>query len=60
MCKNAGNTTHGKAANETLDALRLEEHPDKTFIGRIERGFDFPGYHFSPDGLSVVNLQSIR
>ena len=31
-------------------------HPssDKTFIGRIERGFDFLGYHFGPDGLSVA------
>ncbi len=34
--------------------LRLEKHPDKTFIGRIERGFDFPGYHFSPAGLTVA------
>ena len=24
--------------------LRLATHPDKTFIGRIERGFDFLGY----------------
>ncbi len=24
------------------------------FIGRIERGFDFLGYHFGPDGLSVA------
>ena len=31
----------------------LEKHPDKTFIGRVERGFDFLGYHFSPAGLSV-------
>ncbi len=34
--------------------LRLEKHPDKTFIGRIERGFDFLGYHFGPDGLGVA------
>ncbi len=32
----------------------MEQHPDKTFIGRAERGFDFLGYHFSPDGLSVA------
>ncbi len=32
----------------------MEKHPDKTFIGRIERGFDFLGYHFSPDGLLVA------
>lgn len=27
--------------------LKLAIHPDKTFIGRIEKGFDFLGYHFS-------------
>ena len=43
-----------KVVNEVLDSLRLEKHPDKTFIGRIERGFDFLGYHFSPKGLSVA------
>ena len=26
----------------------------RTFIGRIERGFDFLGYHFGTDGLSVA------
>ncbi len=34
--------------------LKLEKHPDKTFIGRIEKGFDFLGYHFSPEGLSMA------
>jgi RNA-directed DNA polymerase len=43
-----------KAVNQTLSALSLEKHPDKTFIGRIERGFDFLGYHFSPTGLTVA------
>ena len=28
--------------------------PDKTFIGQIERGFDFLGYHFGPQGLALV------
>jgi hypothetical protein len=27
---------------------------DRTFIGRIERGFDFLGYHFSRQGLGVA------
>jgi hypothetical protein len=40
--------------NETLHELRLEKHPDKTAIGRIEKGFDFLGFHFSPEGLSVA------
>ncbi len=37
-----------------LGSLKLEKHPDKTFIGRIERGFDFLGYHFRPNRLSVA------
>jgi hypothetical protein len=43
-----------KVVNQILGTLRLEEHPDKTFIGRIERGFDFLGYDFSPAGLTVA------
>ena len=34
--------------------LRVEKHPDKTFIGRIARGFDFLGYWFSTSGLGVA------
>ena len=40
--------------NQVLSSLGLEKHPDKTFIGRIEKGFDFLGYHFSPEGLQVA------
>ena len=43
-----------KRLNSTFKALRLIKHPDKTFIGRIEKGFDFLGYHFSRAGLSVA------
>ncbi len=43
-----------KAVNEVLGSLRIEKHPDKTFIGRIEWGFDFLGYHFGQEGLSVA------
>ena len=32
----------------------MDKHPDKTFIGRIEKGFDFLGYHFSREGLCVA------
>ncbi len=42
------------AINEVLGSLWLLKYPDKTFIGRIERGFDFLDYHFGPDGLSVA------
>ena len=44
----------GQSVNAVLGSLRLENHPDKTFIGRIERGFDFLGYHFGPAGLAVA------
>src|ERR1700674_5252950 len=43
-----------KTINTMLDALDLEKHSDKTFIGRIERGFDFHGYRFTRAGLSVA------
>lgn len=43
-----------KTLNEIFNTLKLEKHPDKTFIGRIERGFDFLGYHFSPRGLGLA------
>ena len=43
-----------KAVNQVMFELRVEQHPDKTFIGRIARGFDFLGYWFSPEGLSIA------
>jgi hypothetical protein len=43
-----------KVVNQVLASLRLEKHPDKTFIGRIEKGFDWLGYHIRPDGLSIA------
>jgi RNA-directed DNA polymerase len=43
-----------KTINRMLDALDLEKHSDKTFIGRIERGFDSLGYRFTRAGLSVA------
>jgi RNA-directed DNA polymerase len=35
------------------------KHPDKTFIGRIERGFDFLGYH-CPAPFGIRHLDSLR
>ncbi|NLY01838.1 MAG: hypothetical protein GXY83_37610 [Rhodopirellula sp.] len=37
--------------NQMLAALTVSQHPDKTFIGRILRGFDFLGYQIHPDRL---------
>ncbi len=43
-----------KQLNQCLNKLKLIKHPDKTFIGKIEKGFDFLGYHFSLDPLKVA------
>ena len=43
-----------RAVNEVMASLRVEKHPDKTFIGRIVRGFDFLGYWFSAAGVGVA------
>ena len=37
-----------KRVNQTLAELKVEQHPDKTFIGRICRGFEFLGYRIHP------------
>jgi hypothetical protein len=44
-----------KAVNAVMNDFPVVQHPDKTFIGRIARGFDFLGYWFSPTGLGVAN-----
>ena len=40
--------------NETLRELSVEQHPDKTFIGRIERGFTFLGYWITEKGVTGI------
>ncbi|MDR9502176.1 MAG: hypothetical protein RI601_10320 [Desulfurivibrionaceae bacterium] len=42
------------------DALRSHYnvngiHPDKTFVGRISRGFSFLGIHFTPRGCRLAD-----
>lgn len=43
-----------KAVQGLMNQLKLVLHPDKTFIGRIARGFDFLGYWFTPEGLGIA------
>jgi len=38
----------------SINKLKVEKHPDKTFIGQIAKGFDFLGYCFEPKGLSIA------
>ena len=46
--------------NVILAKLKLEKAEDKTQVGKIERGFDFLGYHFSLEGLSVATVSILR
>ncbi|MEH2182499.1 reverse transcriptase/maturase family protein [Nostoc sp.] len=46
--------------NQVMNELLVEQHPDKTFIGRIARGFDFLGYWFTLTGLSVAEKTVTR
>ncbi|EAW8864365.1 hypothetical protein DUD90_22345 [Salmonella enterica subsp. enterica serovar Oranienburg] len=41
----------------------FEQHPDKTFIGRVEKGFDWMGFWFTEkgcDGVAPRALQNIK
>jgi hypothetical protein len=42
--------------NQILSGLKVEKHPDRTFIGKVERGFDFLGYHFSREPLRLAQV----
>jgi RNA-directed DNA polymerase len=41
-----------KEMYEILDELRLTLRPEKTFVGRSNKGFDLLGYHITPQGLT--------
>lgn len=45
-----------KKVNSLLGSLKLKKAEDKTFIGKIERGFDFLGFHFSAKGMSLAKV----
>ena len=42
-----------KKVNQHFNQLKVEQAPDKTFIGRIQKGFDFLGYQFGEEKLTV-------
>jgi len=45
-----------RRVNQILNQLKVRQHADKTFVGRVSRGFDFLGYTFSAVGLTGVLL----
>jgi hypothetical protein len=54
-----------KKMHRVLEQLQLKTHPDKTFIGRREKGFSFLGYQLGTNELkiaeaSIKNYQAKR
>jgi hypothetical protein len=49
-----------RCVNQTLAELKIAQHPDKTFVGRISRGFDFLGYRICPAGVGGVADASVQ
>lgn len=49
-----------RVMNHTLSELSLAQHPDKTFIGRLQRGFDFLGYDFSDSAAISPSRACVR
>jgi RNA-directed DNA polymerase len=42
-----------RTINQHFNQLNVEQAPDKTFIGRISKGFNFLGYQFGKEKLTV-------
>jgi hypothetical protein len=38
---------------QILRELRLSLRPEKTFVGKSQKGFDLLGYHVTPNGFSL-------
>lgn len=45
---------HVRALNRFFEAGEVEQHPDKTFIGRTERGFDWMGAQMGDAGVEGI------
>jgi hypothetical protein len=43
-----------RTVNQHFHQLKVEQAPDKTFIGKISKGWDFLGYHFDGTQLTVA------
>lgn len=49
-----------RRVNVILAELKVQQHPEKTFIGRISRGFDFLGYAFCSVGLKRIARKTVE
>jgi len=46
--------------NRRLEHACLSQHPDKTFIGRVDTGFDWLGYRFGAKGVCGIAAASVH
>ncbi|WP_432464642.1 reverse transcriptase domain-containing protein [Agarivorans sp. QJM3NY_33] len=46
--------------NRWFETAGLQQHPDKTYIGRIKNGFDWLGYRFDQRGLVRVAPRAVE
>jgi RNA-directed DNA polymerase len=42
-----------RTVNQHFNQLKVEQAPDKTFTGKISKGFDFLGYQFGKEKITV-------
>ncbi len=47
-----------KRLNQFFNEYGFTQHPDKTFIGKVEKGFDWLGGQFGTNGLKGVSLRA--
>ena len=49
-----------KKLNQFFNQFSFKQHPDKTFIGRIDKGFDWMGFQFARDGIVDIAPRSLK
>ena len=49
-----------KKLNQFFDQFSFKQHPDKTFIGKIEKGFDWMGFQFTLEGCIGIAQRSLE
>ena len=60
LAKNKHNLRYAiKKTHEILNELQLSLHPNKTYIGRVSKGFNFLGYYFD-DKVLLPSKETLR
>ena len=49
-----------KKLNQFFNQFSFKQHPDKTFIGKIDKGFDWMGFQFARDGIVDIVPRSLK